>query len=555
MKISAVSGNKISYKSAQTKSDKTAERKERCREFAVKNKTYLEAGAASLVIGGIFWAYHGGRGKYTGAVNQLLGVKDISFFKCHLKDFADDIPYRKDLMKAIGGKEKDFISLRPIIGGSEYKSIVDAFSDSPVHYSPGAELVTAVKDGFDMSGKISQKYRANLHIHTTHSDGRMSVAELLNQSAEYADAVAANLKKNPDAKAKYAPFTIAITDHDTLEGCKEAVNIIRDDPWKYRNLRVVLGCELTVENKLLEREMKKPVSIHMLLHGINPFDEQLNAFLDSKKASRIQLVKDIIKQSSERLSAVYPEAAAKLSYDEAKYLCAPIDKGILHVDGHTRDYVYYRTMFAELFERNPEIQKMLEAKGIQPSSITYLSPGEKYLNESRFHNKGKDWGQYLDIIHEYTAELLGITKEEAAAKMVLPERMKGIFKEISAIADDSRPALDTLKPAYIDMEEFINLFKQQKYGYMGIAHPGLTGMGEALKHPEESVHSMLNLFKMFKEHGGEKAFCAELYYHYFGEVGKSTKWLNKIDDYARYSGLMPGGGLDTHGKSVFYSDI
>lgn len=556
MKISAVSGNTILYGAVrQNKEEKKAVRKERCREFITKNKTYLEAGAASIVIGGIFWAYHGCKGKYTGAVNGLNGIKGLRVLNSEIKRFAEDIPYRKDLIKGIGGKESDYVILRSVIGPGEYKSIVKEFSDTPVNYSPGAELVTDIKDGFDMSGKISQKYRANLHIHTNHSDGRMSVAELLDQSAKYADTIAANLKKNPEAKAKNAPFTIAITDHDILEGCKEAVKIIQENPEKYKNLRVVMGCELTVENQLLEREMKKPVSIHLLLHGINPFDEKLNAYLNTKKANRMQLVKDIISQSSDLLAKEYPETAAKLSYDEAKLLCAPIEKGLLHVDGHTRDYVYYRTMFTELFEKNSEIQKMLAAKGLNPAGINYLSPGKKYLNELSFHNNGREWEPYKDIIERYTAELLGIKKEEVAAKMVLPSGMEKIFREISSLAADARPRLKSLQPAYIDMEEFINFFKNQQYGYMSIAHPGLINIGQALKHTEESIPSMFNMFKKFKEHGGEKAFCAELYYHYFGEVGKSKKWLNKIDDYARAAGLTPSGGLDSHGKSIFYSDI
>ncbi len=554
MKISAVN-NKISYRASSIQTNKKTERAVCTREFIKRNKIYLEAGAASLLIGGILWVHNGGRGNYASMVNNLLGVKNISFSKKHFKNFPKDIQYRKDLINGAGGIEKDYKVLRPVVGGEEYKAIVEAFSDSPQHYSPGLSLVTDVKDGFDMSGKISQKYRANLHIHTTHSDGRMNVAELLDQSAKYADEIAANFKNNPDAKAKYAPFTIAITDHDTLEGCKEAINIIRNNPLQYKNLRIVLGCELTVEDKLLERSLKKPVSIHLLLHGINPFDEKLNAYLDMKKANRIQSVKDIITQSKEKLVQLYPDTAAKLSYDEAKNLYTPIDKGILHVDGHTRDYIYYRTMFTELFEKNPEVKTMLEAKGLNPAGITYLSPRKKYFDEINYGEKGKEWKQYKKIIDRYTADLLGISEKEAASKMKLTPEMENVFADISLIAENARPKLDSLQPAYVDMEEFINLFKEQKYGYMGIAHPGLTNVGQALTYSEESIQSMLSLFTMFKKYGGDRAFCAELYYHYFGEVGKSKSWLNNIDNYARAAGLTPSGGLDSHGKSVFYSDI
>ncbi len=554
MRVTPLKNMNISYCSAQPASRKREERTERCKKFFIKNKTYLEAGAASLLIGGIFWAYHGGRRKFTGAVEGGFNTKLIDLFKGGMKLFPKDVQYRKELIKAAGGKEADYAALRPIVGGEEYKALIKEFSDSPEHYSPGASLITEVKDGYDMSGRISQKYRANLHVHTTHSDGRMSVTELLEQSAEYADKIAANINKNPEMKAKHAPFTIAITDHDTLEGCKEAVNIIKADPYKYRNLRVVLGCELTVEDKMLQRELKKPVGVHMLLHGINPYDEALNKFLDAKKAARAQLAADIIARSAEHVAKVNPLIASKLTYEDAKMICAPIDKGILHVDWLARDYVYYRVMFAELFEHNTEIKKMFTEKGINPDLIHYLTAREEYVNHVKFQENGREWERYKSLIHRFTAKLLGVKEEEAAAKMVLSPQTEKVFSEVSAIANAARPKLD-LQPAYIDMKEFVTLFKQQEYGYMGIAHPGLTDIGKSLVHPEESVNSMLNLFKNFKAEGGERALCAELYYHYFGEVGKDKKWLDRISKYARAEGLMPSGGLDTHGRNIFYSDI
>ena len=376
----------------------------------------------------------------------------------------------------------------------------------------------------------------DLHAHTIASDGELSSKELIDLA----------IKK--DIKA------LAITDHDTLEGCKEAVNIIKADPYKYRNLRVVLGCELTVEDKMLQRELKKPVGVHMLLHGINPYDEALNKFLDAKKAARAQLAADIIARSAEHVAKVNPLIASKLTYEDAKMICAPIDKGILHVDWLARDYVYYRVMFAELFEHNTEIKKMFTEKGINPDLIHYLTAREEYVNHVKFQENGREWERYKSLIHRFTAKLLGVKEEEAAAKMVLSPQMEKVFSEVSAIANAARPKLD-LQPAYIDMKEFVTLFKQQEYGYMGIAHPGLTDIGKSLVHPEESVNSMLNLFKNFKAEGGERALCAELYYHYFGEVGKDKKWLDRISKYARAEGLMPSGGLDTHGRNIFYSDI
>ena len=195
---------------------------------------------------------------------------------------------------------------------------------------------------------------------------------------------------------------------------------------------------------------------------------------------------------------------------------------------------------------------MPKQKGINPNAIHFTAPKEKYADYIKYQENGREWEHYADIIRRFTAELLGIKKEEAVSKMAISPEWEKVFSEISAIANDSRPKLE-LQPAYVDMEEFINFFKKQEYGYMGIAHPGLINMSKALIHPEESVQSMLNLFKNFKEKGGERALCAELYYHYFGALARSPKWLNSIENYARAENLAPSGGLDTHGRSIFYS--
>ena len=546
--------NQIAYKRNLTNSPNQDEKFPRVKNFLQKRKTYIEAGLTSLVIGGIYWAYNYKKCRSINALNKSNNLNNqvITYIKNLMKQFPKDIDYRKDIIKGIEGNPENYYQLRSIMGPEEYKKILIDFSDSPEHYSPGASLITEIKDGYDMSGKISKKYRASLHNHTTHSDGRMSIKEILDQAAEYADDIVRTTSKTPDLKAPHAPFTIAITDHDTLEGCKEAVKIINSDPLKYRNLRVVLGCELSVESQLIERELKSPISLHLLLHGINPFDKKLNEFLASKKQERIALIKDIIQKSANELKTNYPQSAQKLSYEDAGLLCAPLEKGILHVNNLTKDYIQFRTIFSELFEQNQEIQRLLKEKGIDPKTINYIQNKEKYMNGFEFSQQ-PHWEIYYETLCKYISELLGIKEEEAVGKMQMPTELKSVFEKINTISKNESPKLE-LQPAYIDMKEIIQIMKEQPYGYMGIAHPGLINLGRALKYPEESIPSLNNFFKKFKEEGGDKALFVELYYHYFGEVGKSEYWLNKINNYAKQNGLHPSGGLDSHGKSIFYSD-
>ena len=65
---------------------------------------------------------------------------------------------------------------------------------------------------------------------------------------------------------------------------------------------------------------------------------------------------------------------------------------------------------------------------------------------------------------------------------------------------------------------------------------------------------MQKLFKLFKEHAGEKAYATEIYYPYFGELAKSKEWLELMEKSTNENELIKTGGLDTHGKSIFYSD-
>ena len=64
---------------------------------------------------------------------------------------------------------------------------------------------------------------------------------------------------------------------------------------------------------------------------------------------------------------------------------------------------------------------------------------------------------------------------------------------------------------------------------------------------------MEELFKNFKRIGGDKALAVELNYPYYGDLGKDTAWLDKIKEFAKENDLLPAGGLDIHGESIFFS--
>lgn len=107
--------------------------------------------------------------------------------------------------------------------------------------------------------------KADLHIHTTVSDGNSKPAEIV------ALAVKHKLK------------TIALTDHDTIAGLKEARTAAKD-----AGVEVLAGAEITAEFNRRE--------CHLLAYCFDPDDTDLNQLLLDHKKARLKRGKWIVKQ-------------------------------------------------------------------------------------------------------------------------------------------------------------------------------------------------------------------------------------------------------------------
>lgn len=137
------------------------------------------------------------------------------------------------------------------------------------------ELLKNFKPKDFMTGKLEQeqlfdnvrakKFRVNLHSHTRYSDGHMRLKDFLDQSAAYADEVA---KTKP--ADDLPPYTTAITDHNVVDGVKDAIFAIAKNPDKYKNMKFVPGCEFMFYDtkNALESPYFEAVSL-----GLNPFDK------------------------------------------------------------------------------------------------------------------------------------------------------------------------------------------------------------------------------------------------------------------------------------------
>ncbi len=104
----------------------------------------------------------------------------------------------------------------------------------------------------------------DLHIHTTASDGIFSPTEIIDKALE---------KKIP---------AIAITDHDTIDGLKEAIEYAKDKPIDFIP-SVELGCS--------EGDM-----LHIVGLGIDPENKELKEICANIKKYRENQKKEIVKK-------------------------------------------------------------------------------------------------------------------------------------------------------------------------------------------------------------------------------------------------------------------
>ena len=155
-------------------------------------------------------------------------------------------------------------------------------------------------------------FKIDLHMHSTASDGTYTPKELM------------------DAAVEAGLFAISITDHDTIEGTKEALNAGIPD-----SLGFLTGVEIsatppeTVENS---------GSIHILGYGFNKDDPALNQILEKLQTARRNRNPEIIRRLNElgieiRLSEVEKIAASQVGRPHIARVMVKKKGGGLHFRG------------------------------------------------------------------------------------------------------------------------------------------------------------------------------------------------------------------------------
>lgn len=203
--------------------------------------------------------------------NDFAALNTISFsgiadLAKRNSEYPQDKVYRDKIAQAIGCKPE---YLQSIIGVQELIEVLANLK--PEDFSVGKDFKN-VKDGL---------FKANLHMHTIDSDGLLKVEELLNKSVNYA------------RKMKHPPLYFAITNHDVINDSKKAIEIIAKNPDKYKNIRFIPGIEMTAQYKN-DEIFTEPVQLEILSYCINPFDKELNAFIDNLKAENLKYAAEIV---------------------------------------------------------------------------------------------------------------------------------------------------------------------------------------------------------------------------------------------------------------------
>lgn len=211
--------------------------------------------------------------------------------------------------------------------------------------------------------------KADLHIHTTASDGHMSPEEVVREAANLNLAV------------------IAITDHDTLKGLSPALNEAKD-----RDIKVMTGVEITTA--FGEREC------HLLAYDFDAENKGLIGLLRAHQKARVNRAQWIISQL------------------QKEGLQLDIDEVLAEADGRNVG--------------RPHIAEILRKKGyigsIKEAFIRYLSDDALGVIESNYHKFDK----VIDVVKKAGGVAVLAHPGRLYSASQLEELVKGGFDGIEA---------------------------------------------------------------------------------------------------------------------------
>ncbi|MBR6412894.1 MAG: 4-alpha-glucanotransferase [Alphaproteobacteria bacterium] len=294
-----------------------------------------------------------------------------------------DALYLKALAKGLN--IQDTKSLSVIMGPDELKKTLSGLTLKD--FDDGRRLIT-------------------LHTHTTASDGRVEPKDYLDNALKF---------KN---KYGYQELILAVTDHDDLSGLPIILKKAQKNPEKYRGIRLVLGCELSVA--LFDDRTFRPVDFELLHYGINPFDKTYQKWLKDLCSLRQKMIPKIFDYFQKKYPwvhfdmneffGIYPQMkkgfGCYLTYSTPRYIIGKLN------DASQNEFVWdYFRRLGTPFSETPDVPfwHTLDdvVKRLKQHGFGFLSMAHPY----RVHLEGKIRESGIDFLNYF----LNVLKQKGVA--------------------------------------------------------------------------------------------------------------------------------------------
>lgn len=519
-----------------------------------RKKKYYALGSAALVTAGVAIGYFVKNKKSVKVLNpsnQPLEQKVVSPLVQELKTryekliqkFPQDEVYYKTLAKGISLNEGEEYKLASITGSSQLTEILQKATAQD--FAIGENLL----------GVKNRTLRINLHNHTTASDGKLTPAQMLEQARKWANEVVA--VHGNDGKS---PFVIGFTDHDCVDGAKEVVKLIAENPEKYQNLKVVLGGEFSV-SYTNPTDVKSPLNFELIGYGLNPFSENISTCLQGIKMSRAQKVLEYINIIQKR----FPQYNLEFKDIEGFHsnLHNMRTNGVLYL---TKDCLMHKMYLTEYVEKiNTKILPP-EAEKIDATELFRSLKDKFYVIKDAEGYRGNPIATfYKDSV------LKPMLKEKGYLNKTNQNKFSAIFrtkldeqeKFLKEVLNEMLPKVDDKSGYIIRPNEWFNVVKEaDSQMFFGIAHPGLVNVSmysdDVVRVCRENgydngQHLAWRLYSSLKKDGGDLFRATEANYQSYGSKDASSLYWQKYmgEDKANEFNLLKTGGIDCHKPSIF----
>lgn len=358
-------------------------------------------------------------------------------------------------------------------------------------------LKTKKRENYQKTNYNMEKgiFQLDLHSHSNHSDGYAKVEDILNQACEYGNKI---------YKETGNKFIFALTDHDSIEGVVEVLEIIKKDPQKYKNIKFVPGVELSFNILDKDNTIK---SGELLIHCINPNDERIKSLTTQTKNNR----KIMIDNTIENLGAGF-------SINELK-------KYFLKDNYETFAYnLHYRVHnYAQIKNRVINIAK---EQNTNPDNL-FEDLMQKYV----FDTNGRRKIQKPNVTFQGFDKFLKENKIETKTEM-FDEEIEKKYQKYSPKVVNGKIVGDSEN----NFEKIIETLKGDKNIVIGFAHPYF--LAKNLVNPKETLTYMV------KNSKGLIKTTEKFHMAYSNSIDK-----NKIEEYNKILddlNLLPLGGYDNH---------